>query len=204
MWFPDENVLDVKSLIEDGVKSSGIDKDAISNIEQKYKIEIIASALPQDLYHQLDAIKGEEKEGVTDILKQKNLSEDNVFVLPFITDWYNGAKDSDGYSAVAKKDNGISVIYQAEKTQPEVTCTKEKGVFTITVVPDDCGCVIVINKNDATFSEKSITVNIQMDGRNSKKQTVQKVESGMESLSGVLEVDGYLFIPCDTEQTIIL
>lgn len=43
-----------------------------------------------------------------------------------------------------------------------------------------------------------------MDGRNSKKQTVQKVESGMESLSGVLEVDGYLFIPCDTEQTIIL
>ena len=78
MWFPDENVLDVKSLIEDGVKSSGIDKDAISNIEQKYKIEIIASALPQDLYHQLDAVKGEEKEGVTDILKQKNLSEDNV------------------------------------------------------------------------------------------------------------------------------
>ena len=64
--------------------------------------------------------------------------------------------------------------------------------------------MIVINKNDATFSEKSITVNIQMDGRNSKKQTAQKVESGMESLSGVLEVDGYLFIPCDTEQTIIL
>lgn len=205
VWFPDENVSDVKSLVEDGTKSSGIDKDAIANLEQKYKIEIIVSALPQDLYHQLNAVKGEEKEGVTDVLKQKNLSEDNAFVLPFITAWYNGAVDSDGYSAVAKKENGISVIYPAEKTQPEVTCTKEKGVFTITAAPDDCGCVVVINKDDATFSGKSITVNLQVGGKNPKKQTVQKVESGMESLSGILEVDGYLFIPCtDTEQTIIL